>query len=82
MEAQPWLKAADHYYGKGIQHGMDATMLKRTLQTLRKADRAQETGALEALACGAIWTGQRCKDAGCRPDAKMSKVFQSSGHHQ
>eukprot|EP00959_Pyramimonas_sp_CCMP1952_P206924 4328314-Pyramimonas_sp.AAC.1 len=51
-----------------MQHGMDITMLKKTLQKLREADRVQEAGALEALACGAIWTGQRCKAAGYQTD--------------
>eukprot|EP00959_Pyramimonas_sp_CCMP1952_P014935 315991-Pyramimonas_sp.AAC.1 len=78
MEAQLWLKAADHYYGKDMQHGMGTTMLKRTLQKLRKADRVQEAGALEALACGAIWTGQRCKDAGYRTDAKCPRCSRAA----
>eukprot|EP00959_Pyramimonas_sp_CCMP1952_P139680 2923211-Pyramimonas_sp.AAC.1 len=78
MEAQLWLKAPDHYYGKGMQHGMDTTMLMRTLQKLRKADRVQEAGSLEALACGAIWTGQRCKDAGYRIDAKCPRCSKAA----
>eukprot|EP00959_Pyramimonas_sp_CCMP1952_P317561 6646186-Pyramimonas_sp.AAC.1 len=68
MQAQLWTKAAGHYYGKGMQHGMDTTMLEKTVQKLRKADRVQEAGALEALARGTIWTGQRRKAAGYQAD--------------
>ena len=46
MDQPIWSNASHHYYGKGMQHGMDTTMLKRTIQRLRKADRAQEAGAL------------------------------------
>eukprot|EP00959_Pyramimonas_sp_CCMP1952_P373117 7814005-Pyramimonas_sp.AAC.1 len=61
-----------------MQHGMDTTMLKRTLQKLRKADRIQEAGALESLACGAIWTGQRCKDAGYKIDGKCPRCSKAA----
>eukprot|EP00959_Pyramimonas_sp_CCMP1952_P293157 6131225-Pyramimonas_sp.AAC.1 len=68
MGAQLWKTAKDIYRGPGMQHGMGATMLKKTQQKLRKSDRVQEVGALEAPACGTVWTGQRFKDAGCQTD--------------
>eukprot|EP00959_Pyramimonas_sp_CCMP1952_P399194 8364840-Pyramimonas_sp.AAC.1 len=53
-------------------------MLKRTLQKLSKADRVQKAGALEALACGVIWTGQRCKDAVYRTDANCPRCSKAA----
>ena len=61
-----WEQASKHSEGDCLSpDGGDLTMLRKNLSRMYKKDMHQEAGALEGLACGTLWNGDRQRRAGC-----------------
>ncbi|CAK0880655.1 unnamed protein product, partial [Prorocentrum cordatum] len=59
-----WSQASRYPKGQGLQRGADISALQGSASLFRKLERHREAGALEASACAAIWTNQKCHAAG------------------
>eukprot|EP00959_Pyramimonas_sp_CCMP1952_P432286 9052739-Pyramimonas_sp.AAC.1 len=63
IEAQLWADASKFRNGKGAEAGVDLTVARRHLSSLRKKA-VKKAGLLRAILTGAVWTRARIISAG------------------
>ena len=64
VRAQQLEKASAFNLGGGLEKGADTDDAKKVIQAYRRRGATQEAQLATLIACGGLWTNQRCADEG------------------